>query len=122
VCHVRFVLFIILTFYRLYYCHLPSRVNLCRTTVHALLHVVSGIRYLGPPWVYWEWFMERYCKRLGDIILSARNPWPSIDEYILVTTQASVVSLRYSLTREQLGFLPLAGHAPNEFTEKIHCV
>jgi hypothetical protein len=107
---------------RLYYRHDPSRVNVCRTTIHSLLHIVSGIRNLGPPWVYWEWFMERYCKRLSSIILSPRNPWPSIDEYILVTTQANIVSLRYSLSREQLGFLPLAGHSSLEFEDRNHCM
>jgi hypothetical protein len=96
-------------------------VNVCRTTFHSLLHVVAGIRDLGPPWVYWEWFMERYCKRLTDIILSPRNPWPSIDEYILVTSQATVVSLRYSVPREQLGFLPSSSRSADEFEDRTHC-
>jgi hypothetical protein len=57
--------------------------------------------------------MERYCKRLSSIILSPRNPWPSIDEYILVTTQANIVSLCY---------LPLAGHSSLEFEDRNHCM
>jgi hypothetical protein len=104
-----------------YYRYKPSRVSLCLSTFHALLHIVPSIRQLGPPWVYWEWFMERFCGRLGPVIHSQTNPWLSIDTYIIVEAQLNVVCLRFNTTPAQLRLRPPPAHSKAELTNRTHC-
>jgi hypothetical protein len=55
---------------RYYYKHDPVRISTCPITVHALLHIASSIREMGPVWAYWAFPMERYC---GDILPNIRS-------------------------------------------------
>lgn len=48
----------------IYYQQLSSRLPICTSQLHSLLHVASGIRALGPTFLYWQFGIERYVGNL----------------------------------------------------------
>jgi hypothetical protein len=79
------------------------------------------IRPLGPPSLYWEWFVERFCGRLVKIVHSQRSPWVTIDTYLIVQAQIQVVCLRFNLSSDVLNPRPFPGHSDTEFEDPTHC-
>ncbi|KAJ3001434.1 hypothetical protein NUW54_g6423 [Trametes sanguinea] len=88
------------TFERLYYRRDPTRLACCTTIIHSLLHIVHGIRYAGPIWVYWAFVMERFCGRLLPAIKSRRFPWNNLDNYLEMDAILSHLRILYSLETE----------------------
>jgi hypothetical protein len=85
---------------RYYYKHDPLRISTCPTTVHALLHIASSIREMGPVWAYWAFPMERYCGEILPNIRSRRYPYKSIDRYVSARAHLSQIKLLYNLHQE----------------------
>ncbi|KAF8902008.1 hypothetical protein CPB85DRAFT_1227411 [Mucidula mucida] len=81
----------------LYYQRDPTRVNVCPVTVHALLHIAGSIKAMGPVWCYWAFPMERYCGTLSPAIRSRRNPWRSMDRFVLETAQLTQIKVVYDM-------------------------
>lgn len=61
-------------FYRLLYTGRKERLGLSRSTVVALLDVVSCICYCGPAWSFWQFPTERYIGSMARLIRSRRYP------------------------------------------------
>lgn len=85
---------------RIYYQHNASRISTCPLTVHALLHIASGIRIMGPVWCYWAFPMERYCGKLLHAIRSRRYPYPSLDRFVTEDAQLTQIQVMYNLFDE----------------------
>ncbi|KAL0056826.1 hypothetical protein AAF712_016563 [Marasmius tenuissimus] len=85
---------------KLYYQYDPDRTRACPLTLHALLHIVDGIQWVGPVWTYWAFPMERYCGRLQPAIKSRRHPFAAIDNYIASFAQLSHLKIMYNLHHE----------------------
>ncbi len=85
------------TMFSLYYQRDPTRVNVCPVTVHALLHIAGSIKAMGPVWCYWAFPMERYCGTLSPAIRSRRNPWRSMDRFVLETAQLTQIKVVYDM-------------------------
>ncbi|KAG1732993.1 hypothetical protein EDD22DRAFT_788134 [Suillus occidentalis] len=58
--------------FRYYYQYTEDRLSTCTLPIHGLLHVASGIRYCGPVWTSWTFYMERYCGFLQAHLHSRR--------------------------------------------------
>ncbi|KAJ8090928.1 hypothetical protein PM082_024852 [Marasmius tenuissimus] len=82
---------------KLYYQHDPDRVRACPLTLHALLHIVDGLEWVGPVWTYWAFPMERYCGRLQPAIKSRHHPFAAINNYITSFAQLSHIKVMYNL-------------------------
>ncbi|KAF5315316.1 hypothetical protein D9619_007521 [Psilocybe cf. subviscida] len=87
-------------FEEIYYQYNPSRIAACPLTVHALLHIASGIRTMGPVWCYWAFPMERYCGKLQWAIRSRRFPYPSLDRFVTEDAQLTQIQAMYNLFDE----------------------
>ncbi|KAI5850570.1 hypothetical protein DFP73DRAFT_472778 [Morchella snyderi] len=62
----RFVVY----YEQIYYRRLWERLPACLPVIHQILHVIDGIRWAGPMYVYWQWPMERVC---GIIAWTAKS-------------------------------------------------
>ncbi|KDQ17356.1 hypothetical protein BOTBODRAFT_79959, partial [Botryobasidium botryosum FD-172 SS1] len=60
-----------------------------------LLHVADYIKWLGPPWAYWEFAMERLCGRLRQLVLSHVHPYSGLTRRTQIIEEVSLVNLRY---------------------------
>jgi len=104
----------LIVIHRYYYKHDPLRISTCPTTVHALLHIASSIREMGPVWAYWAFPMERFCGDILPNIRSRRYPYKSIDRYVSARAHLSQIKLLYNLHQElSLQSLPSGS---NDFT------
>lgn len=45
---------------------------------HGLLHIVRSVRDCGPPFVFWQYPMERFCGICLPFIKSKRNPYQNL--------------------------------------------
>jgi len=82
---------------RLYHENDPARLSTCSLTVHALLHIVWGIRVAGPVWTYWAYPMERHCNTLLLSIKSRCHPYASINSFVTATAQLDQIRLLYDI-------------------------
>ncbi|KAG1764787.1 hypothetical protein EDD22DRAFT_759064, partial [Suillus occidentalis] len=60
-----------------------------------LLHVASGIRYCGPVWTSWTFYMECYCGFLQAHLHSCRFPWSNISRRVLYMAYLTQVTVKY---------------------------
>ncbi|KZV98588.1 hypothetical protein EXIGLDRAFT_641451 [Exidia glandulosa HHB12029] len=84
-------------FEKYFYQYDPDRLSTCVTTVHGLLHIADSIERMGPVGCYWSFLMERFCSSLRPAITSRRNPYASIDRYVLDRTLIDQVRLLNNL-------------------------
>ncbi|KAF8605879.1 hypothetical protein BDV93DRAFT_437887 [Ceratobasidium sp. AG-I] len=84
-------------FETIYYQKTPDRLQTCPVNLHYVLHIVDSIEYLGPPWVYWAYPMERYCSFVGTSVKSRRFPYANISRRLLDVAQLRVIRERYNL-------------------------
>lgn len=86
--------------HRLYYQYDSKRVTACPLTIHALLHIASDTRHLGPLSHIWEFATER---SMGSIARSVKNkklPFAQLAETVKVREQLKMVMARYRLAKE----------------------
>jgi len=65
-------------YYKHFYAGLPERLELCRSTVAALLDVIDSVRTCGPAWSFWQFPVERLISTLTPLIKSRRHPYESL--------------------------------------------
>src|SRR5579862_5051423 len=87
--------------YRLscYYRNDPARLPSCLSTFHALIHVADSIRDCGPPYIFWQFPMERFCGSLLPMVTSRLHPYTSMVKNVTLQYQAEYLKLlpSYSL-------------------------
>lgn len=91
---------VLITFISIYYQHDLARLPACPLTIHALLHIADGIKFMGPVWCYWAYPMERYCGRLQRAIRSRRFPYSALDRSVVESSQLTQISAIYDIGRE----------------------
>ncbi|KDQ49559.1 hypothetical protein JAAARDRAFT_200773 [Jaapia argillacea MUCL 33604] len=65
---------------RYYYQYEENRLLTCPLVVHGLLHVVQDIRYCGPVWTTWTFWMERFCGYMKSALKSRSQPWANLNQ------------------------------------------
>ncbi|KAG1781258.1 hypothetical protein EV702DRAFT_963116, partial [Suillus placidus] len=85
------------TYKEYYYQYAEDRLSTCTLPIHGLLHVASGIRYCGPVWTSWTFYMERYCGFLQAHLHSRRFPWSNISWRVLYMAYLTQVTVKYDL-------------------------
>jgi hypothetical protein len=81
----------------IYYQKSDDRLQTCPVNLHYVLHIVDSIEYLGPPWVYWAYPMERFCSFVGTSVKSCRFPYANISQRLLDVAQLRVIRERFNL-------------------------
>ncbi|KAH7097852.1 hypothetical protein BKA62DRAFT_623329 [Auriculariales sp. MPI-PUGE-AT-0066] len=61
----------------------PDHLPMCTLVIHLLLHVADSIELHGPVWVYWSIVMERHCGVLQHGVRSHRQPWASLNNFMV---------------------------------------
>lgn len=89
-----------LTISRYYYQYAEDRLSTCVLTLHALLHVPNDIRFCGPGWTTWTFFMERFCGFLKRSLSCKRYPWSNLNNRILNLAYLEQLAVRYDLDEE----------------------
>lgn len=84
----------------IYYQHDPDRISACPVTIHALLHIATSIKAIGPVWCYWAFPMERYCGVLQPAIRSRRFPYAALDRHVVEDAQLTQVKVTYNMAQE----------------------
>lgn len=102
--HIRYFVFFNLSYGRVYYQYDESRLSACTLPIHGLLHIAQDIRFCGPVWTSWTFYMERYCSLLQMGLQSRRFPWSGLNRRILHTAYLSTVSIKFDLDNEFKGF------------------
>ena len=77
-----------------------ERLPACTLTIHGLLHVAQDIRFCGPAWTTWTFFMERYCGFLQRSLRSQSQPWSSLENTVFRTICLEQLAVRYNLKEE----------------------
>jgi hypothetical protein len=83
--------------YRIYYQGNPERLSTCTLTIHGLLHVCDNIRFCGPVWTTWTFWVERYCGYLQAGLPSKRHPWANLNKRIIHKAYLDQVDIIYDL-------------------------
>ncbi|KZT21270.1 hypothetical protein NEOLEDRAFT_1028994, partial [Neolentinus lepideus HHB14362 ss-1] len=65
-----------------------------------LLHLASDIRYCGPVWATWTFYMERFCGYLKSVLRSRSHPWSNLNKRIINLAYLSTLAARYDLDEE----------------------
>lgn len=86
---------------RIYYQQNPERLSACPLTIHGLLHVCDNIRFCGPVWTTWTFWMERYCGYLQAGLKSDRHPWANLNKRIIHQAYVDQVELIYDLGKSK---------------------
>jgi hypothetical protein len=86
--------------HRFYYQYKEERLPVCILSIHGLLHIPDNIRFCGPMWTTWTYYMERYCGNLQKNLQSRRHPWKNLTNRILHTAYLDQLSSRYDLQEE----------------------
>jgi hypothetical protein len=55
------------------------------------------MEYIGPPWCYWAYPMERFCSFIGASVKSKRYPYANIGKRILYRAELQIIICRYNL-------------------------
>ncbi len=66
-------------------------------TVHALLHLADNIRFCGPVWTTWTFWVERYCGYLQAGLKSKVAPWANLNNRILHKAYLEQIDIYYDL-------------------------
>ncbi|KAF7331329.1 hypothetical protein MKEN_00010500 [Mycena kentingensis (nom. inval.)] len=93
---------------RLYYRYLKSRLPACTLTIHILLHIADNILNLGPSWVYWTFWIERFSGWLKRSIESRRYPWANMNQRVLNHIYIEQLRARFDFSAEYAAFAPPA--------------
>ncbi|KAJ7774069.1 hypothetical protein B0H16DRAFT_1713902 [Mycena metata] len=88
------------TYERFYYQYEESRLPACTLPIHALLHIASNIRTIGPMWCFWAFVMERFCGSLVPAVKSRKFPFASLAHRLRDVAQLNQIKLLYGLTDE----------------------
>nr|GAT43162.1 predicted protein [Mycena chlorophos] len=84
----------------LYYGYSEENMPVCTLTIHAVLHVADDIRFCGPGWVTWTFFVERFCGFLKLGLRGKRFPWAALNNRVLNFARLSQMGVRYDLKEE----------------------
>lgn len=82
---------------RYYYQYNATRLSACPLTIHALLHIVHGIKDAGPVGCYWVFVMERFCGRLQRYVSSRLHPYATLDRRVLELAQLHAITANFGL-------------------------
>lgn len=85
---------------RYYYQYREDRLCACPLVVHGLLHTVPDIRFCGPSWTTWTFYMERYCGFLKTRLRSRKFPWANLNNTVLSYAYLEQLGVRYDLSDE----------------------
>ena len=83
---------------RIYYQFDKTRLRVCTLPVHALLHIASDIRRMGPVWCYWAFAMERCCSSLAIAIKCRKHPYTYLAHRVRDVARLSMIKVQYDLT------------------------
>ncbi|KAJ7224885.1 hypothetical protein C8J57DRAFT_1253129 [Mycena rebaudengoi] len=83
-----------------YYQHDEDRLRACPLTYHGLIHIPDDIRFCGPSWTTWTFWVERYCGFLQSGLRSRRFPWANLNNNILHVAYLEQLGVRYDLDDE----------------------
>jgi hypothetical protein len=84
-------------FHRIYYQYDSERLSTCVLTIHGLLHLCDNIRFCGPVWATWTFWMERYCGYLQASLKSKISPWADLNSRILHKAYLDQIYIFYDL-------------------------
>jgi hypothetical protein len=87
-------------YHRYYYQYEESRLPVCTVTIHGLLHVASGIRYCGPVWTTWVFYMERFCGAMQSALQSRVKPWSNLSKRNFQVACLAQLSVKFDLEEE----------------------
>ncbi|KJA13854.1 hypothetical protein HYPSUDRAFT_151076, partial [Hypholoma sublateritium FD-334 SS-4] len=82
---------------KIYYQYDIKRLSTCTLTVHALLHLADNIRFCGPVWTTWTFWVERYCGYLQAGLKSKVAPWANLNNRILHKAYLEQIDIYYNL-------------------------
>ena len=86
--------------YRIYYQYNVERLSTCTLTIHGLLHLCDNIRFCGPVWTTWTFWMERYCGYLNAGLRSRRHPWANLNNRVLHKAYLEQIDIYYDLDND----------------------
>ena len=66
-------------------------------TIHGLLHICDNIRFCGPVWTTWTFWMERYCGYLQAGLRSRTHPWANLNNRLLHKAYLEQIDIYYDL-------------------------
>ena len=75
---------------------------MCTLTIHGLLHICDNIRFCGPVWTTWTFWMERYCGYLKAGLRSHSHPWMNLNNKILHKAYMEFTDVFYGLEDQQI--------------------
>lgn len=84
-------------FARIYYQYDVERLSTCTLTIHGLLHICDNIRFCGPVWTTWTFWMERYCGYLQANLRSRTLPWANLNNRVLQKAYLEQIDVRFDL-------------------------
>lgn len=90
----------------IYYQGLPGRLPVCTSQLHSLLHVASGIRSLGPTYLYWQFGVERYIGILEHLASSKSQQDASIFRGLENLEQLRYIQALYRLESSRTTPIP----------------
>lgn len=85
---------------RYYYQYTEDRLGVCVLVAHGLVHVVPDVRWCGPSWTTWTFYMERYCGFLKNGLRSKVHPWANLNNRVLNYAYLEQLGVRYDLEDE----------------------
>ncbi|KAJ7266112.1 hypothetical protein C8J57DRAFT_1469942 [Mycena rebaudengoi] len=94
------------TYELIYYQYQEDRLCACPLVIHGIVHIPGDIRFCGPMWTTWTFFMERYCGFLKAGLRSKTHPWANLNNRITNYAYLEQIGARYDLTDE----LAIFGH------------
>ena len=95
---------------RYYYQYEEDRLPACTLTIHGLLHLASDIRYCGPVWATWVFYIERFAGSLQAAVKSRVHPWSNLSRRNLHLAYLAQLTVKYNLQDD----LMLAGTGIND--------
>ena len=84
----------------IYYQYDSSRLAVCTLTLHGLLHLPDNIRFCGPVWTTWTFWMEHYCGYLQAGLRSRSRPWANLNNRILHKAHLEQIDIFFDLEDE----------------------
>ncbi|KAJ3506832.1 hypothetical protein NLJ89_g6648 [Agrocybe chaxingu] len=85
---------------KIYYQYDIDRLSTCTLTIHGLLHIPDNIRFCGPVWTAWTFFMERYCGYLQAGLQSKTHPWSNLNNRVLHKAYLEQIDIYYGLKND----------------------
>ncbi|KAF7360422.1 hypothetical protein MVEN_00772300 [Mycena venus] len=83
-----------------YYQYDADRLSACPLTIHGFLHIPDDIRFCGPSWSTWTFWMERFCGSMQMGLRSRRHPWANLNNRVLKLAYLEQLGARYDLDHE----------------------